>query len=50
MRKPDTLDGSDVNGQWWKHLKEYKRAVHKAERANWKKVLRDRMGSYRNNR
>lgn len=45
MRKPDTLDGSDVNGQWWKHLKEYKRAVHKAERANWKKVIRANLGS-----
>ncbi len=40
MRKPDTMDGSDVSGQWWKHLKEYKRVVHKAERKNAKKVMK----------
>ena len=41
MRKPDTLDGSLTPSQWWKHLKEYKRAVHKAERANWKKCIKN---------
>ncbi len=41
MRKPDTLNGEKTAGEWWKHLKYMKRVVHKAERQNWKKCLRN---------
>jgi preprotein translocase subunit Sss1 len=40
MRKPDTLGTRAVRGQWWKHLKEYKRIVHKAERRDWKQYVK----------
>lgn len=43
MRKPDTMDGSRTPSEWWKHLKYMKRAVHKAERKNWKNITKREM-------